>query len=140
MSAGFGIKRKAMMPVEFHWRSGKKERTAEIGCGQVGLFDGFRRHEIGKMMGVDAGTPGARRQEIDHAGNGGRHVVRWEARDGVDARTPADQRVPVFLSALAERGDDAHSGYGDNGSSKAVGRFHGIAFSKILRAGRIRPF
>ena len=59
VTAGFGIKRKAMMPVELDGGSGKKERAAEFGIRKPGLFDGFRRHEIGKMMGVDAGTPGA---------------------------------------------------------------------------------
>lgn len=79
-----------------------------VGCERRELFRELRRGER------------AVEEKIDRAGDGGAQALGREALDPVDAGFAGCQRLPIGLLALAERGDDAEAGNGDDPAALGV--------------------
>src|SRR5690606_3195741 len=135
---GAVIEREAVAPVELDGRRGQEKRAAEIMGREARAGDGFQRRQFRELVGKGAGALVARRQEVDGTADRRVEVVRREARDRVDARTPRGQRSPVILNALSERRDDADAGDGNDRAAEVVGGLGHRPSPKPRRRGQ-RP-
>ena len=114
----------------FHLDGGHRheELAREIaGRADAALADGLFGCERRELLGELGGRERAVEQEIDGAADAGLQALGREAIDAVDTRLAGRQRLPVGLLALAERGDDAEPGDGDERTALGVAmRGHGF--------------
>ncbi|MCY1240725.1 hypothetical protein D9M72_535840 [compost metagenome] len=126
-------KLEARAPFRLDRRGGQEQGAVEI-AGNAGLRQSFQRrfsrHRIGALDGIGSRDI----DEIDGAGNARVQAFRREAGDLVDARYAARKRCPVIFDALAERGDDAHAGDGDDRTTEMI--LVSVAHQSFLLFGR----